>query len=304
MNAPAVTIAVGIAVALEWTLQEPPRAVHPVALFGQLVAVVDREWPCPTAVGTVVALGLPLVGAAVALLAVSGAGAVSPWAGAVVAGGVLFVTTSLRMLLAEAQAVVDAAGSNPGQARERLPALAGREPDALSPGQLRSAAVESAAENLGDGLVAPLAAFVALSPLGIAAGAAAAAWVKCVNTLDSMLGYRSKQVGTASARLDDAVMWVPARLSAGLIAVAAAAPTRVAAARSAARQTASPNAGWPMGTLATTLQVRLEKPETYVLNRDAALPTRAEAERGIAIVRRAGLLAYALAGLAGVILWL
>jgi len=61
---------------------------------------------------------------------------------------------------------------------------------------VRSAAVESAAENLADGLVAPLLAFAVGAFVSLPVAAGAAAWVKGVNTLDSMLGYREKRVGT------------------------------------------------------------------------------------------------------------
>jgi adenosylcobinamide-phosphate synthase len=138
--------------------------------------------------------------------------------------------------------------SDLARAREAAPALVGRDLGALSPGELRSAAVESAAENLADGLVAPLLAFVLGAQFSLAAGAAAATCVKAVNTLDSMLGYRSKPVGRTSARLDDAVMWLPARASAVLLAVAGRDPGALVRARTWRRAPASPNSGWPMAT--------------------------------------------------------
>jgi len=297
-------LAVGLTLALEWTVREPPQSVHPVAWYGRAVAPFDRDWASPMLVGAVVAAVLPLAAGAVAFTAVAGAGLVHPFAAVAVAGAVLFTATSLRMLLGEARGVVEAAERDTGAARDRLPALAGRDADGLTPGQLRSAAVESASENLADGLVGPLLAFTLLAPFSIAAGSAAAAWMKGVNTLDSMLGYRSKAVGTPSARLDDAAMWLPARVSAALIAVASGKPTRVTAARAGASETSSPNAGWPMSTLATALSVRLEKPETYELNANASLPSESEALAGLRVVRRAGLLAYGLAALLGVAVWL
>ena len=297
-------LAVGLTLALEWAVREPPQSVHPVAWYGRAVAPFDRDWASPMLVGAVVAAVLPLAAGAVAFTAVAGAGLVHPFAAVAVAGAVLFTATSLRMLLGEARGVVEAAERDTGAARDRLPALAGRDADGLTPGQLRSAAVESASENLADGLVGPLLAFTLLAPFSIATGAAAAAWVKGVNTLDSMLGYRSKAVGTPSARLDDAVMWLPARVSAALIAIAFGKPTRVTAARAGASETSSPNAGWPMSTLATALSVRLEKPGTYELNANASLPSESEALAGLRVVRRAGLLAYGLAALLGVAVWL
>jgi len=290
------TAAVAVAAALDRAVGEPPDRLHPVAWFGRLVAPFDREWPTPRAVGVAVAVLLPLLAAGVTWGVVRAAGVAHPAVAALAAGGVLFVATSLRMLLTEARAVVRASDGDPTAARERLPALAGRDPADLTPGHLRSAAVESAAENLADGLVAPLLAFAVLAPVSLPLAAAGAAWVKAVNTLDSMLGYRSKPVGWASARLDDLVMWLPARASAVLLAVAAANPDALLNARRWARAPPSPNSGWPMGTLASALQVRLEKPGAYDLNAMATLPDAERAERGVALVGRAGLLAYAVAG--------
>jgi adenosylcobinamide-phosphate synthase len=161
---------------------------------------------------------------------------------------------------------------------------------------VRSAAVESAAENLSDGLVAPLLGFVALAPLSLPAAAGAAAWVKAVNTLDSTFGYRSVPMGWAPARLDDLVMVLPARASAVLLAVAAGRPAAIRRARSLARRPASPNAGWPMATLAVLLGVRLTKRGAYDLSAGEALPTPADATRGVAVTSRAGWLAFGLAG--------
>ena len=129
----------------------------------------------------------------------------------------------------------------------------------------------------------------------MAAGAAAAAWVKAVNTLDSTLGYPAKPHGTAAARLDDAVMYVPARAAAVLLAVAAGRPRSLASARPSSRATASPNSGWPMSTLAAALDVRLEKPGQYALE-FGPLPDADDARRGVVVVRRAGALSYLLAG--------
>jgi adenosylcobinamide-phosphate synthase len=314
--------AVVLAFLLDRLFAEFPEPVHPVALFGRAVAPLDREWPAPRLAGAGIALVLPLVAAAVVGGAVwLGGGAPLPApvplvAAALLAGVVLFATTSLGMLLDVAREVVDLTDGDPGAARDRLRALAGRDASALSPAQVRSAAVESAAENLADGLVAPLFAFAVAATLasgaapgapaggppetgavfGVAVGAGAAAWVKAVNTLDSMLGYPAKPHGTASALLDDVVMVVPARLAALLVAAAALEPDATARARAWAQAPPSPNSGWPMGTLAAALGVRLEKPGAYVLNEVGTLPDAETARAGVRIVGRAGVLAWLLAG--------
>ena len=321
--------ALAIAVALDLAVAEPPARVHPVALFGSVVGRFDRPWSRPRSVGVAVAVGLPLVAAAiaggiVAAVAVAGppfAPAVLP---ALVAGAVLFTTVSLRMLLATTAEVVGLTESDPGAARRSVRALAGRDPSDLSAADLRSAAVESAAENLADGFVAPLCGFALGATAGLAVGAteglsgggsgavlplaagvAGAVWVKAVNTLDSMLGHRSKPVGWASARIDDAVMFLPARATAGCLAVAAGSVAALRRGASWAGEPASPNSGWPMATAAAALDARLEKPGHYVLNPDADPPSVADAERAVRLVGVAGGVAVALAaGWLAAVWWL
>ena len=294
-----------VAATLEALVGEPPTRYHPVAWFGRLVAPLDREWDRPLVVGAFGALVLPLAAAGAVAAVVALAGTRSALSAAVLAGLVLFLSTSLRRLLAAAGSVVTDTESDPDAARDGLLALAGRDASALSPGQLRSAAVESAAENLADGLVAPLSAFVLVTAVAALVGgptlplaAAAAAWVKGVNTLDSMLGYPDKRVGTPAAVLDDAVMWLPARLSALVLAVALADLRSLARTREWLDGVPSPNSGWPMGVAAAGLAVCLEKPGVYALNPAADLPDATAARRGIRAVAVAGVLYYGLAALA------
>jgi adenosylcobinamide-phosphate synthase len=299
------TGAVALALVLDLAVGEPRDAFHPVAWFGRLVGRIDREWPHPRLAGAVATLALPFVAALIVGALVAGVAPIHPIAGFVIAGLVLFVTTSLRSLLGTATRVIGLTGDDLPAARKALLALAGRDASDLSAGQVRSAAAESAAENLADGLVAPLGAFAVLAAsvslagrpgLALPVGAAGAAWVKAVNTLDSMLGYHHKAVGGPSARLDDLVMWVPARASALLLAVAALSPTAVVRARRWARTPPSPNSGWPMATLAVAIDARFQKPGVYDLRSDAALPSVADARRGGRIVGVAGAIAYAAAG--------
>ncbi len=307
------------ALALDGALGELPQRVHPVAWFGRVVSVVDREWNHPRLVGALAALVLPVFAGVVVGGSVVVAGTISAVAGAALGAVWLFVSTSLRRLLVRVREVVVTTETDLDVARKRLRALAGRDGTVLSAGEVRSAAVESLAENLGDGLVAPLLAFavgvIATTALGggasgfvgtdsvvaVAVGCGAAAWVKAVNTLDSMLGYHSKATGWAPARLDDVVQWIPARLSALLLAVVCLRPGAVLAARRWQGRVASPNSGWPMGTLAAALGMRLEKPGHYVLNPEQALPTVAGARVATRRVGSAGLLAYVLTG---VVTWL
>ncbi|MFB6131211.1 MAG: cobalamin biosynthesis protein, partial [Salinigranum sp.] len=199
----AAAAATALAFLLDAVVAEPPAAVHPVAAFGRLAGACDRRWRRPRAAGFAAALFLPLSAAAIAgatvrVAALTPAPAV---VAAVLAGLWLFAATSRRMLLDVSREVLADVRSDTERARESIRALVGRDAAALSPAELRSGVVESAAENLADGLVAPLLAFALGAQVSLSLAAAAAVWVKAVNTLDSMLGYPSKPHGTASARL-------------------------------------------------------------------------------------------------------
>ncbi|MFB6132298.1 MAG: CobD/CbiB family cobalamin biosynthesis protein, partial [Halanaeroarchaeum sp.] len=234
--------ALGVTFVLDRLVGEPPEAVHPVVWLGTVVDRFDRDWRHPAIVGTAVALIVPLGAALAAGGAVAAAELLDAFPGAV-AGFVLFSAVSLRSLVETGTAVIRETITDPARAAIDARSLVGRDTTKLGSGALRSAAVESVAENLADGLVGPLAAFALGSVVSLPVAAGAAAWVKAANTLDSMLGYHSHPMGWASARLDDAVAWAPARLSAALIAIAAARPGTVRTASRWAHAPASPNSG-------------------------------------------------------------
>jgi adenosylcobinamide-phosphate synthase len=294
------TLAIGIAVLLEVAVGELPGRYHPVAALGTVIEFLDRSWATPRLAGVGVALSLPLAAALLAAVPVRALETVSQYLAAGLAGLILFTAISLRMLLGLAGDVIAASETDQGAARDLVIGLVGRDTGELSGAELRSAAVESLAENLADGLVAPLLFFGLGSLLSLPVAVGAAVWVKAVNTLDSMWGYPDRPLGTASARLDDLAEWIPARVSAALIAVAAGNPTALLRARRWAREPSSPNSGWPMATMAAVLGTQLRKPGAYAIEAGATLPDEPTAERGITVGRRAGALAFALAG---VIAW-
>lgn len=295
---PTATAALLAALALDAAFGEPPERLHPVALFGAVVEGVSSLVPTrhQNRYGVGVALVMPLGAAAMASGATWIALEVSVAAGVVVAGTALFTATSLRRLLTVGREVIYLSVRDLGESRRELKRLVGRDTADLGEAGVRSAALESLAENLADGLVAPLTAFAVLAPFSLPLGVGGAVWVKAVNTLDSMLGYRSNPLGGASARLDDLVVWVPARLTAALIVVAALDPGAFVGARRWSGEPRSPNSGWPMAALACVLDVRLEKQGEYVLNPGVDLPSESVARRGVVVVAVAGLLMYLCVG--------
>jgi adenosylcobinamide-phosphate synthase len=177
----------------------------------------------------------------------------------------LFYTLSIRSLASAAGMVYKALQRQdiPG-ARHQLARIVGREVDRLSAEGISRAGVETVAENLVDGVVSPL--FYAL--IG---GPAMAMAYKMVNTLDSMIGYKNERYlafGRWAAKIDDAANYLPARLSAVVIAVAAHWLNRrgkavFMTARQEARHHLSPNSGWPEAAFAGALRVKLGGPNHY-----------------------------------------
>jgi adenosylcobinamide-phosphate synthase len=167
-----------------------------------------------------------------------------------------YLAVAGRELSAVARAVGDAlAASDLARARELLPALVGRDVTSLDTGGVARAVVESVAENTVDAVVAP-AWWAAL------AGAPGAFGYRAVNTLDSMVGHRNDRYdryGWASARLDDAVAFVPARVTALLVAIVRPGKARTVwqAVRRQAPAHPSPNAGVAEAAFAAALGVRL-----------------------------------------------
>jgi adenosylcobinamide-phosphate synthase len=240
----AVGAAAGLA--LDRLVGEPPLPgrLHPVALFGSGVAVLeqrlydDRRGP-----------GAVLAAAGAAAAGLAGAAVRSPTAGS-------YLSASGRALHDAARGVAAALEvGDLDEARARLPSLVGRDPSGLDQAAIARAVVESVAENTTDAVVAPA--------LWTAAAGAAGAFVhRAADTLDSMVGYRDeryRRFGTASARLDDVLAWVPARATAGLVALAR--PARAAAVLRTVRADAaghpSPNAGVAEAAFAAALGVGL-----------------------------------------------
>ncbi|MEP6825384.1 MAG: adenosylcobinamide-phosphate synthase CbiB [Ramlibacter sp.] len=223
-----------------------------------------------------------------------------PWVAALVLGALLKPMLAWRMLRGEVQAVEGALAESLASGRRRLGLLVSREVMQLQEGEVRESAIESLAENLNDSVVAPVFWFVV-------AGLPGAAIYRFANTADAMWGYHGFRAGLDwewagkwAARIDDALSWLPARLTALLLALVAGGLS-LQQVRSEAAHTPSPNSGWPMAAMALALGVRLRKPGVYALNEEAREPLAADTGRGLTLAARAVGVLLALATLA---LWL
>jgi adenosylcobinamide-phosphate synthase len=225
-------------------LGEPPSAWHPVRLFGVTMERVERALYRDARFAGV---------AHVAVGAVLGVGAGAALGSTATA---TYVAVAGRALRHEASVIGEALeASDLERARVRLPSLVGRDATALDADEVARAVVESVAENTVDAVVAP-AWWAAV------AGAPGALGYRAINTLDAMVGYkdeRYRRFGWASARLDDVAAYVPARLTAALVALVR--PREAGAVWRAVRTQAgshpSPNAGVAEAAFAAALGLRL-----------------------------------------------
>lgn len=288
---------------------------HPVVVIGRAIAWLERRLNRPQrsdaarrARGVLVLVAL--VAAAVAVgAAVQAVAAWLPY-GWVVELFLLVTLVAQRSLYDHVAAV--ARGLEQGGlagGREAVAMIVGRDPHSLDSHGVSRAAVESCAENFSDGIVAPVFWYVLFGLPGMLA-------YKTVNTLDSMIGHRSERYrafGWASARFDDLLNLVPARLSGLLIAVVAplagGRPGRALACMLRdARRHRSPNAGWPEAAMAGALGLKLAGPRVYPGHTvDDPWIGDGRAEAGAADIRRALRVMAAACGLQAVLvalLWL
>ena len=307
---PLDVLALILALLLDLALGEPPNRLHPTVWMGKTVSLAERIAPGPQSrpevqllVGAAMALAIPAAWGAVAWAITFGLLQLHPLAYLLVVAVLLKTTFSVRMLQVVAADIgrILTAGDI-AEARRQMSALVSRDTSELTAGQMAAGAIESVAENITDSIVGPLLAFALFGLPGAVA-------YRAVNTLDSMVGYRGRYeyLGKASARLDDLVNLIPARLAALLLWLTTLVLPGMVGGRAwrimlAHRgRTESPNAGWTMAAMAGGLGVTLEKVGHYRLGDPAPEP---EAHH----IARANRALYATTGLAAAaavgVIWL
>ena len=253
-----------IALALDAALGEPhwlwSRAPHPAVMMGRCIGWAEARFNRGTSrrlKGTLVMLGL--VAAMWALG--TGLGVLGEWAAIVIAA----ILIAQRSLIDHVQAVAEALRSSLAEGRASVAMIVGRDTAGMDKSAVARSAIESAAENLSDGVVAPAFWFLVGGLPGILI-------YKMTNTADSMIGYRTPRYeafGWAAARFDDLLNLIPARLTALMIGAVYRLGTQAGAIAAEARLHRSPNAGWPEAAMARALGVALSGPRSY----DGALKT-------------------------------
>ncbi len=277
----------GGSILYDFSFEEPGEKWHPVVWIGSLVEgikVAGGRFQTSKFYGfLLLALSVGTV-STLSYHTVTVCFYYSKVAGILVGIFLLKATISARCLFKEVQKAKKQIHSTPELARRSLKSLVGRDTRDLTKAHLRSAAVESLFENLSDGLISPLFFYCVGLNWGLGGGMAAAMGYKVVNTIDSMIGYKTpeyKDCGLAGARMDDILNFLPARLTAVLIVLAGLSKNSLRIAFRDSRLTQSPNAGWPISAASGLLMIKLIKPGEYTVGQEYDLPEKSDIDRAI-----------------------
>jgi adenosylcobinamide-phosphate synthase len=252
---------------LGWLLDllfgDPARLPHPVVGFGKIIAFGERHLNKNR--------HRKLKGALMAIIYITGV-FVSAWLLRTILSShlspltthlfdivVIFYCLAGTTLIREVRAVFLALDRSLDEGRRQVARIVGRDTSQLSAQEVRTAALETLAENLSDGVIAPLFWLALLGTPGMLA-------YKMVNTLDSMIGYKTaryRDFGCWAAHIDDVANYIPARLTALLMVLASGRFALLRFVWKNGRNHASPNSGYPEAALAGILDCRFGGPHYY-----------------------------------------
>lgn len=246
---------------LDLMLGDPSWLPHPIVGYGKAIAACEHRLNNGEnrfAKGLFTAIGLIISTYLITLLLLDFLSAFPVIKMIVITIGVFYCLAGTT-LIREVKAVFEAVDRSLEDGRKQVARIVGRDTGNLSAQEIRTAALETLAENLSDGVIAPLFWFALLGLPGMMT-------YKMVNTLDSMIGYRNdryKDFGCVAARIDDVANYLPARITALLMVVASGHLSLITKVRDDGPRHASPNSGYPEAALAAILDCRFGGSHDY-----------------------------------------
>lgn len=247
--------------ALDLVAGDPAWMPHPVVGFGKAISFFEHRLnhgAHRVAKGAFMAVGLIMTVYLLALALMDWLTAY-PWVKCGAEAVLIFFCLAGTTLVREVRMVFRAVDRSLDEGRRQVGRIVGRDTASLSAQEIRTAALETLAENLSDGVIAPLFWYMILGVPGMLA-------YKMVNTLDSMTGYRNERFrdfGRWAARIDDFANYLPARITAFLMVVASGRLLLLAFVCRYGRCHASPNSGYPEAALAGILGCRFGGAHDY-----------------------------------------
>lgn len=243
-------------------LGDPEGWFHPVVLFGKVIAAGEKkfnEGNDRVIKGALFALGLIAVTYVLTQFLLMIADGIHSYLYALLVGIGVFYCLAGKTLIDEVKAVFEAVDRSAEEGRRQVSRIVGRDTSRLSPQEIRAAALETLAENLSDGVIAPMFWFAIAGLPGMMA-------YKMINTLDSMIGYKNdryRAFGRTAAQLDDIANFIPARLTAYLMLFVAGKWDKRTFVQEYGPAHASPNSGYPEAALAAILDCRFGGTHDY-----------------------------------------
>lgn len=247
---------------LDRWLGDPVWLPHPVVAFGRAISFCEHTLNKGRGrflKGAMTAITLVALTYLLTSTLLRGANIISPWLKATLETLLIFYCLAGTTLIREVRDVFQALDRSLEEGRKQVARIVGRDTQALSAQEVRTAALETLAENLSDGVIAPLFWYCLLGVPGMM-------MYKMINTLDSMIGYRNeryRRFGCFAARLDDIANYLPARLTALLMVSVSGKPTLWRFVLRYGKEHASPNSGYPEAALAGILDCRFGGPHDY-----------------------------------------
>lgn len=241
---------------------DPAGLPHPVVGFGKMISFCEIRWNrggYRRLKGGIVAIALILVVYVGSAWVLHFLFVLNSWLGIIVSSILVFYCLAGTTLIHEVKMVFLAADRSLEEGRKQVSRIVGRDTSGLTDQEVRTAALETLAENLSDGVIAPLFWYLLLGVPGMLA-------YKMVNTLDSMIGYKNErylQFGCMAAHIDDIANYIPARLTAFLMVLSASRPRLFRFVGKYGSQHASPNSGYPESALAGILNCRFGGSHNY-----------------------------------------
>lgn len=243
-------------------LGDPEDWPHPIVGFGKLISAGEKKYNNGTdRVRKGGMLAIVLIAGVYILCSIllSWATFIHPILNGILTAIGVFYCLSGKTLIKEVQAVFEAVDRSTEEGRKQVARIVGRDTSALSPQEIRAAALETLSENLSDGVIAPMFWFAILGLPGMMA-------YKMVNTLDSMIGYKNErylEFGRIAAQIDDFANYIPARLTAYLMLLVSGNWDKRSFVQLFGPQHASPNSGYPESALAAILNCQFGGTHDY-----------------------------------------
>lgn len=280
---------------IDWLFGDPPNKYHPVAWFGQLIGffLPRLKGGSEKAKGTLFVISIVIIVALAAQLLVIASGYLVGMIALVIVSAIIFkLTIAIKGMEGHSRAIMNSLEAcDLKGTRYNLSLIVRRETDNLDEQHILSATIECISESTVDGITGPIFYYSLLGPAGAFA-------YRAINTLDSMVGYSDdyfKDIGWMSARLDTAANYIPARVTAFLMVIAANIlgadwKNSLNILQRDHDKTSSPNAGYPMATMAGALRIRLEKIGHYTLGDNQEPVTLEKCKKAISIMKLTTLL--------------